>query len=303
MGDVVHRMIRRAAVDQDAGAHPVAAQRVALAQRRRTVGQRALAGQVGGGALEQGLLVRGATRSVGIREVRHVRHLLDLRQRVQSRPGRTVGVEPETESVHAGVQLQEHPMRLLRLVGGQPVDLLGAVHDVPQTEARAGLEVTRLEAALEQQHRAAPAERTDALRLVEVEQGKTVRPLQAGKGTLDAVAVGVGLDDGPDPRIRRLLAGTPQVVRECVRVDQGFDGTGHGGRCERAKPILPQGLQAPCEPGRDGVVRQDPRAITRAARSPVGGTASRCRSGGRAPRANEKRFLHHHGGAVLQLAG
>jgi len=49
---------------------------------------------------------------------------------------------------------------------------------------------------------------------------------------LDAVPVGVGLDDGPDAGVRRGFAGPSDVVGQGVDVDQGFDGTGHF-------PILP----------------------------------------------------------------
>ncbi len=65
------------------------------------------------------------------------------------------------------------------LVRRQPVDLRLVVHRVPQVQARAQLEVARLEAAFEQQHRAAPAQRAHALGFGEVEQRKAVGAAQA----------------------------------------------------------------------------------------------------------------------------
>ena len=44
---------------------------------------------------------------------------------------------------------------------------------------------------------------------------------------LDAVPIGVGLDHGPHARVRRRLAGTGDVVRERVGVDQGVDRARH----------------------------------------------------------------------------
>jgi hypothetical protein len=169
--------------------------------------------------------------------VRHQRDLVDLRQGIQARPRGAEGVGAEAEPVHAAVQLQEHPLRGLGLVRCEPVDLLLAVHGVPQAQARAQLEVACFEAAFEQQHRTAPAEGADALGFIEVEQRKAVGAAQAVEGTFDAVAVGVGLDDGPHPCVGRVFAGQPQVVREGAGVDQRFDRAGHGNsftRCDSA---------------------------------------------------------------------
>ena len=119
-------------------------------------------------------------------------------------------------------------MRLVRLVRGQPVDLLVAVHGVPQVEARAQLQVARLEHALQQQDRAAPAQIAHTLRLGQIEQREAVGAAQAFEGALDAVAVGIGLDDGPHPRARRGGAHLRQVVAQRAGVDGGVDRARHG---------------------------------------------------------------------------
>ena len=106
--------------------------------------------------------------------------LVDLRQTGQPQPGRAVGLRTEAEPVHAAVELQEHVVRRVRLVRREHVDLRCMVHGVPQVQARADLEVARLEAAFEQQDRPAPAERAQPFGLVQVEQRKAVGALQPG---------------------------------------------------------------------------------------------------------------------------
>ena len=119
-------------------------------------------------------------------------------------------------------------MRHIGLVRGQHVDLLLAVHRVPQVQARTQFEVTLLEHAFEQQDGAAPTERAHALRLVQVEQGKAIGAAQAFIGAFDAVAIGIGLDDGPDARLRCSATCARQVVGEGFGMDAGLDRTGHG---------------------------------------------------------------------------
>ncbi len=130
-------------------------------------------------------------------------------------------------------------MRRVGLVLGEPVDLLLAVHRVPQVQPRAQLEVALLEAAFQHQDRPAPAERADALRLVEIEQREAVRSSETIERPFYSVPVGIGLDDGPDARIRSGFAGSSDVVREGVDVDQGFDGTGHA----RILPAASHGVE------------------------------------------------------------
>ena len=109
---------------------------------------------------------------------------------------------------------KKHAVRLLRLVRRQPVDLLIAVNRVPQAQARTQLQIARVEAAFEQQNWPAPVERAQPLGFVQVEQRKAVGAAQRIENPLDAMAVGVRLDDGPDPRVRRGGANTRQIVTD-----------------------------------------------------------------------------------------
>jgi hypothetical protein len=169
-----------------------------------------------------------ALRAVGVREVRHQRNFIDLRQRVQARPGGAVALGGKPEPVHARVHLEEHAVRQLRLVGGQHVDLLVAMNGVPQAQARTQLEVARIKTALQQQDGPAPVQRAQALGLGQVQQGKAVSAAQGIKDALNAMAVGIGLDDRPDLGVRRGGAGAGQVVSERFGVDGGEYGTWHG---------------------------------------------------------------------------
>ena len=197
--------VGRAAIDRDAGPDPVGAHAGigAEAQAGRAVGQRALAGQVARDLVEHPHLLRDALGAVGIAEVRHQRDLVDLRQRIQPGPGGAEALRREAQPVHARIHLEEHAVRLVGLVHGQHVDLLVAVHRVPQVQARAQLQVARLEHAFEQQDRAAPAQRAHPLGLLQVEQREAVGAAQALEHALDAMAVGVGLDHAPDPGVGR----------------------------------------------------------------------------------------------------
>ena len=89
-------------------------------------------------------------------------------------------------------------------------------------------QVTLLEYALEQQHRATPSEGTDALRLGQIQQRKSIGTTQTFKCTLNAMTVGIRLDHGPYAGIRRVVPGPVQVVYQRLGVDGGLYRTGHG---------------------------------------------------------------------------
>ena len=135
-------------------------------------------------------------------------------------------------------------VRRVRLVRREPVDLRLVVHGVPEVQARAGFEVAWLEAAFEQQDRAAPAERAYAFGLGQVEQRETVGACQAGVDALDAMAVRIRLHDRPHLGARGGGARALQVVGERGRVDQGFDGARHAPNFDSAprpttNPLVP----------------------------------------------------------------
>ena len=118
-------------------------------------------------------------------------------------------------------------MRRVRLVRREQVDLGLMVHRVPQVQARAELQVARLETAFEQQNRPTPAERAHPLGLGQVEQCKPIGSLQPWVNPLDAVAVSIRLHHRPDLGVGRGAVRTLQVVRQGIGVDQGFDRARH----------------------------------------------------------------------------
>ncbi|MDH6592283.1 hypothetical protein M2165_002172 [Variovorax sp. TBS-050B] len=199
-----------------------------MPQRGGAVGDRTLARQVAGGALEHFELVRNAALAVGVAEVRHERDLVHLRQRVEPRPRRGEALGREAQAVHARIHLEEHALRLECLVRREHVDLLVAVHRVPEVEARAEFEVARLEHAFEQQHRPAPAQRPHALGLVQVQQREAVGAAQPFVDPLDAMAIGIALDHGPDAGIDSRAPRAIEVVAERSGVHGGENGARHG---------------------------------------------------------------------------
>ncbi len=57
---------------------------VGVPQQSRAIGQTALTGQVTRGLFKHPALFAHPVRTVGIAEMRHVRHLIDLRQGLQA---------------------------------------------------------------------------------------------------------------------------------------------------------------------------------------------------------------------------
>ena len=101
------------------------------------------------------------------------------------------------------------------------------MNDVPQTQARTQLEVARFKNTLEQQDRPAPVQRAQALRLVEIEQCKAIGRTQTLKHSFNAVAVSVGFDDSPYPRIAGGHLQCLQVVAQRLGMNSCKNRTGH----------------------------------------------------------------------------
>ena len=98
---------------------------------------------------------------------------------------------------------------------------------MPKPQTGAGLEVARFKAAFQQQDGAAPVERAQAFGFVNIKQRKTVSAFEAGKRTLDAMTIRIGLDDGPHFGIRRGAFHAQQIVGKGLGVDGGLDGARH----------------------------------------------------------------------------
>ena len=146
-------------------------------------------------------LVGNAALAIGVAEVGHERHLVHLGQGVQAAPGGAKAARGKAQAVHARIHFQKHPLGQLGFVAAEHVDLRVAMHRVPQVQARTQLQVAGFKHAFEQQDGPAPAQVAHALGLVQVEQGEAVGPAQTLKHPLDAMAIGIGLDHRPNPRI------------------------------------------------------------------------------------------------------
>ena len=126
-------------------------------------------------------------------------------------------------------------MRHLGLVRGQPVDLGIAVHGVPQAQARAQLQIARLEHALQQQDRAAPVQGAQALGLGDLQHGKAIGRTQALEGMLHPMAIGIRLGHAQQLGVRRGAAHLFQVVAQGLGVDGGENGARHGEKFPEGK--------------------------------------------------------------------
>ena len=109
---------------------------------------------------------------------------------------------------------------------------------MPELQARARLEIAGVEAAFEQEDRAAPAELAHALGFGDVEQRETVGTTQRGKDIGDAVTVGVGLDHGPDLGTGRGAARDLEVGGEGVEMDERFNRPRHGRILPVTSPLV-----------------------------------------------------------------
>ncbi len=221
---IVLGVVGRGAVEHHAWANPIAPdfRIVGVSQGRGAVAQAALAAEIGRVVVKDLGLVGDAPWTVGIGKMRDERDLVDLGQGAQAQPGIAKGLWRETQAVHARVHLEENALGPLGFVLRQPVDLLFAVHHVPQVQARTPLQVACVEHAFEQQDGAAPVHLAQLARFGDVQQREAVGCAQAFEGALQAVTVGVGLDHRPDSRIRGAFAGADEVVPEGIEVNQGF---------------------------------------------------------------------------------
>ena len=206
----------------------------------------------------------------------------------------------EAEPVHAAVHLQEDVLRPVGLVRARASRSAPSQCTVCQRSRRE--QVSRSRASKQpSSSRIGPRQpsarsRSASARSSSAKPSARCRP---AIGALDAVAVGVGLDDRPDPRVgrrrararARLCASASTWIRAWIGRGMAVDSA--SARRERRQPC-------PLRPA--PAVR--PRKPACYKPPPQGDTCGRRDSGARsARRANEKRLLHHHVGAVLQLAG
>ena len=138
--------VDRSAIKRNTQAHPVLTQPQAagLQQGGRAVAQTHLSGQVARVRMKRGQLCLYAIQAIGVAEMGHHRDLLHLSASAQSGVGAFEALGGEAQAVHAGVHFQKDPMRLVGFVAREPLDLRLTVHGVPEFEARALLEFTRI---------------------------------------------------------------------------------------------------------------------------------------------------------------
>jgi hypothetical protein len=201
-------------------------------EQGRTVAQAAFAGQVVRGLHKSLHLWRNGPMTwhsvICITEVGHEGNFLHLRQGIEPVPRGPEMGRAKSKAIHARVHFQEHAMWHLCLVRGKHVDLLIAMHHVPQPQPGTQLQVALLKYPLQQQHWSAPTQVTHPLGFGQVEQRKPVGGTQGIKHPLNAVTIGIGLDHCPHSGIARRLTGQGEVVAQGVLMDCGMYGARHG---------------------------------------------------------------------------
>ena len=190
---------RRRAVQDDARAHPVEMRR-RVPQRGRRIGEAARPRDALRAALERFHLRGDAAFAIRVGEMRHQRDLADALAGARPLPRRPEALRRIAEPVHAAIHFQLNIDRLRQARHFQHAQLLVRMQRRAQAVAVDHVDIGRTEKAFQQQNRPGPAQFTQLHRFFEVEQSKAVGCAQTGKGTGEAVPIGIGLDDGPDFR-------------------------------------------------------------------------------------------------------
>ena len=179
---------------------------------------------------------------IGASEMTEQVELRHLRRAAQTRmPGAHLG-RAETQPMHAAVELQPDPQRLLQIGRQQGVGLLGSVHRHIQPQLRRLGIFSRLETAFQQQNARAGMQLTHHDRLLDTGHGKAVSQLQQGADHLThTMAVGIRLDHGKGLATRRAALSQGVVMLNGGKIDGGKQRT-HGHSPERKRaPILTAG--------------------------------------------------------------
>ena len=218
-----------------------------------------------------------ALRTIGAGEMGHLadraQHAL-LLQKLGALEGRRIGRRAETQPVHAAVQL-EHDVHLARQARPrQHVELLAVMHAGAQVIAVDDVQVGGFEETLQQQDRTAPAGLAAAHRLVQVQHRQPLRRGEPRHRLFDAVAVGIGLDDGPDGR-RQALGRRGRLIQVAAHRGQvvGKRGNGNGGGygTRHDGEILSRGEYIPEACGASQALRADRRSRIRGSPDRAGG--------------------------------
>ena len=200
----------------------------AKAHDARGVRNRARIGQPLACLLERRELLLEPVVLVGARKMRHQAERGDgvaLREPLDQR-GHVTG--PYPQSVHAGVDLEEHFERALEMRMLEHRHLVRVMDDGCQASRGELWQLVGGKEALEQQDSARVVRGAERERGIELEQREAVGISERRQHAQEPVAVGIGLDHGQHLRVRRALAHERQVPAERGKVDLGKQRAGHG---------------------------------------------------------------------------
>ncbi|MNE42930.1 hypothetical protein D3C80_1370810 [compost metagenome] len=211
------------AVEDDAGAHPVAVG-VRPGQDARRVRHGTLALERRGQAAEEIDLLTGGglLELIGAAEVGHdverLHHVLALAEPLD-KGGHLLG--PHPEPVHAGVELEpgHHGGRQLGLLQG--LELLPGVYRGLQVVGRQHRQIGAREEALQQHYGFDHGAGAQHQRLLDAGHRIGIRIHQGAGHRQQAMAIGVGLDHGDDLAGRRVALDHGEVVAQGRGIDLG----------------------------------------------------------------------------------
>ncbi|MNK73970.1 hypothetical protein D3C87_934730 [compost metagenome] len=221
----------RAAVQHDAGPHPVAVEmvqqhagRIAQAARQR----RAYAGRAR--FKTQHLLGQRQARGrrfIGIGEMRHQGDRADVRHGAQTRIRTRHGARRKAQAVHARIHLQVHVDGVRQTRRCQHGDLFLAMHAAVQAILRHDRQIASVEKTFEQQDGLGPAQFAQAHGVIDLDQRQAIGVGKAPHGPFQAVAIGICLDDGPHVGAAGTGTGARQIVLHGIEMNGGDEGPGH----------------------------------------------------------------------------
>ena len=248
----------RAAVQHDARAHPVGRQ-CGIHQDGARVRQAQFTGQSGGLVAEPAHLLghrqESAAFDLAIGKMGHELDAAHRRHRAQPLVGLAPDSRLEAEPVHAGIHLQMHVQRSVQPFPFQHRQLLGAMYGQLKTVFGDSADVLRVKESFQQDNRFGPARFAQFDRIFDFDQRQPVSRGKGFRGAMQAMAVGIGLDDAPGFGSGDSGTDDLQVVLQCSGIDDGNEGSRHDGLATWLRESARQYAILPDATGGIGAIR------------------------------------------------
>ena len=133
----------------------------------------------------------------------------------------------ESQPIHAAVELEPHLEARARRGRSQELDLLRGVHDEFETGGGGRIELLAIENAFEKYRGCIDAGGAQGQAFIDPRHRKGICGFERPRDGNEPVAIGIGLDDGHDARLRRPLPHHIQIMTERAGIDRRADHRGH----------------------------------------------------------------------------